>query len=311
MPLLFLVLSVAVTAALTVYLAAQLLANPRPRELGRRLAEIEAEGPWSAPARARRAVLTERITALLDALGQKLQVRYEAKGGKMADMLMHAGDRRPNALGRFWATRYALTAVLFAFGMLALPLLRLRPAGVLGGSMYMAVTGWMLPLMSVRSRRRARQKELQLALADALDLMVVCVEAGLGLNQALVRVSKEIRYVSPLMSDELDLVNLEMRAGTPRDTALNNLGHRTGLDDIRALTTMLIQTDRFGTSIAQSLRVHSDTLRTKRRQRAEEAAAKTTIKMVFPLVFCIFPAMFVVLIGPGLIQIGKALMGLK
>jgi Flp pilus assembly protein TadB len=138
---------------------------------------------------------------------------------------------------------------------------------------------------------------------DALDSMVVCVEAGLGLNQAIVRVSDEIRHISELMSQELALVNFEIRAGTPREDALRNLGERTGLEDIRSLVAMLIQTDRFGTSVAQALRVQSDTLRTKRRQRAEEAAAKTAIKMLFPLVFFILPALFVVVLGPGMIQL--------
>jgi tight adherence protein C len=138
-------------------------------------------------------------------------------------------------------------------------------------------------------------------------MLVVCVEAGLGLNQAIVRVSHEVERISPVLSEQLELVNLEIRAGTAREDALRNLGERTGLDDIRSLTAMLIQTDRFGTSIAQALRVQADTLRTKRRQRAEEAAAKTTIKLVFPLVLFIFPAMFVVILGPAIIQIIQAL----
>ena len=121
-------------------------------------------------------------------------------------------------------------------------------------------------------------------------------------RRLMLRVAEEIRHISLIMSEELILVNLEMRAGTARDVALMNLANRTGVEDIRSLTTMLVQTDRFGTSIAQSLRIHSDTLRLKRRQKAEEAAAKTTIKMVFPLVFCIFPAIWVVTIGPAAIK---------
>ena len=148
---------------------------------------------------------------------------------------------------------------------------------------------------------------MQKALPDALDMLVVSVEAGLGLNQALMRVSEEIDRVSPVLSEQLALVNLEIRAGTAREEALRNLGERTGLQDINSLVGMLIQTERFGTSVAQALRVHSETMRTKRRQRAEEAAAKTTIKMIFPLVFCIFPALFVVILGPALIEIYKAL----
>jgi len=159
------------------------------------------------------------------------------------------------------------------------------------------------PTFFVRSKLKARQKEVQRALPDMLDMLVVCVEAGLGLNQAIVRVADEIDHVSPVMSEQLAIVNLEMRAGTPREEALKNLAERTGLVDIRSLVSMLIQTDRFGTSVADALRVHSDTMRTKRRQRAEEAAAKTTIKLVFPLVLFVFPAMFVVVLGPSVIAI--------
>jgi tight adherence protein C len=161
--------------------------------------------------------------------------------------------------------------------------------------------------MAVSRRVKKRQKEMQRALPDALDLLVVSVEAGLGLNAALLRVSDEIDRMSPVLSEQLALVNLEIRAGTSREDALRNLADRTGLQDISSLVGMLIQTDRFGTSVAQALRVHADTMRTKRRQRAEEAAAKTTIKLVFPLVFCIFPAMFVVILGPALIEIYHAL----
>jgi tight adherence protein C len=169
--------------------------------------------------------------------------------------------------------------------------------------------GYVGPSLHLRMRTRRRQKEMQKALPDALDMLVVSVEAGLGLNQALVRVAEEIDRLSPVLSEQLGLVNLEIRAGTPREEALRNLSDRTGLADIASLTQMLIQTERFGTSVAQALRIHADTMRTKRRQRAEEAAAKTTIKLIFPLVFCIFPAMFVVILGPALIQIFHALRG--
>ena len=175
---------------------------------------------------------------------------------------------------------------------------------------WLAALGWTVPPFYVRYRISRRQKEIVRALPDALDMMVVCVEAGLALNQALLRVSEEIVNVSPLMGEQLALVNLEIRAGTAREEALRNLGDRTGVADIRALVAMLIQTDRFGTSIATALRVHADTLRSKRRQRAEEAAAKTTIKLIFPLVFFVFPAMFVVILGPALIQIVRTLQGM-
>jgi tight adherence protein C len=161
----------------------------------------------------------------------------------------------------------------------------------------------MLPELWLTWRIRARQHRLRLALPDGLDLLVICVEAGLGLDQALMRVAEELRITHPELSEELQLVNLEMRIGKTRLEALRELGLRTGLEDIKALVAMLIQTERFGTSVAQSLRVHSDDLRTKRRQRAEELAAKTAVKMVPALVFFIFPALMVVILGPAVITI--------
>jgi tight adherence protein C len=164
-----------------------------------------------------------------------------------------------------------------------------------------AAAGFLLPEFWLTWCVRVRQKWIVLGLADALDLLVVCVEAGLGLDQALSRVAQEILIAHPALSEELQLVNLEMRVGKSRVEALRELAVRTGVEDLKALTAMLIQTDRFGTDLAQALRVYSDNLRTKRRQRAEELASKTTIKMVPPLVFFIFPALFVVLLGPAVI----------
>jgi tight adherence protein C len=154
---------------------------------------------------------------------------------------------------------------------------------------------------------KARQRRITIGLPDALDLTVICVEAGLALDQALLRVGQDLHHAHPDLSDEFHLVNLEMRAGKPRMEALRNLALRTGVNDIRALVGTLIQTDRFGTSIAQALRVHSDSLRTERRQRAEEAAAKTTIKMIIPLVLFILPSILFVTIGPAMIQLYRSL----
>jgi len=170
-----------------------------------------------------------------------------------------------------------------------------------------AALGYLMPGMMLGRLAKKRQHRIRLSLADALDLLVVSVEAGLGLDQALLRVGEELAFAHKDLSDELRLVNLELRAGKARSEALRNLADRTGVDDLSSLAAMLIQTDKFGTSVAQSLRVHSDTLRTKRRQRAEEAAAKTGVKMVFPLVFCIFPAIWVVTIGPAAIKFVQVL----
>jgi tight adherence protein C len=171
-----------------------------------------------------------------------------------------------------------------------------------------ALAGYLLPDMWLTWRVHARQRLLRRALPDGLDLLVICVEAGLGLDQALLRVAQELSVAHPELSDELHLVNLEMRVGKTRLDAMRELGRRTGLDDINSLVSMLIQTERFGTSVAQSLRVHSDDLRMKRRQRAEQMAAKTSVKMVPALVFFIFPALMVVILGPAIIAIMRQLM---
>jgi tight adherence protein C len=217
--------------------------------------------------------------------------------GNLRLRLVQAGFRRDEALTVFFGIRVAFALVLFA--TLSSPVVG-RPNLILalGG----AGLGWLLPGMVLARLAKRRQHRIRLSLADALDLLVVSVEAGLGLDQALARVAQELHFAYPDLSEELRLINLEMRAGKPRAEALRNLADRTGVDDLSSLATMLIQTDKFGTSVAQSLRVHSETLRTKRRQRAEEAAAKTGVKMVFPLVFCIFPSIWVVTIGPAAIK---------
>jgi tight adherence protein C len=163
--------------------------------------------------------------------------------------------------------------------------------------------GFLIPDYWLGQRIKARQFKIKLALPEALDLMVVCIEAGLGLDQAILRVSDELRLSQPELTDEFNLLNLEQRAGRPRAEAWTNLADRTDVESVRGLVSMLMQADHFGTSIAKSLRVHSDVLRTQRRQEAEEQAAKTTVKLVFPLVLFIFPSLFVVVLGPSMIKL--------
>jgi tight adherence protein C len=167
--------------------------------------------------------------------------------------------------------------------------------------------GWFGPTMFLHLRQSRRQTEITLNLPDALDLLVICVEAGQGLNAALIKVGKEMAFTSQALSEDLMLVNNEMRAGVSRTQALRNLSLRTGVDDVRSLVAVMIQSDRFGTSVAQALRIHSDSLRTRRRQRAEEKARKAPIKLLFPLVFCIFPELMVVILAPGMIELFRAL----
>jgi len=183
-----------------------------------------------------------------------------------------------------------------------------RPLGsALSWSVLLAVAGFYMPTWFIALRQRQRRDEIQAALPDSLDLMVVCVEAGLGMGAAIQRVGNEMALASKALSGELLLVNQEMQTGVSRTDALRNLAERTGVDDIYALVAMLIQTDKLGTSVAQSLRSHAESMRTKRRQRAEQLARKASIKLAFPLVFLIFPALLVVILGPAGIQLMKAL----
>lgn len=232
----------------------------------------------------------------LKRLGNKVP-RSPSEMGKLRLRLVRAGFRSDEALPIFFGIRVA--AALLAFALFSTPLIVAPNLSLALGSTFLM---YLMPGIVLAKLAKRRQHRLQLALADALDLLVVSVEAGLGLDQALLRVGDELAFAYPDLSTELRLVNLELRAGKARVEALRNLGERTGVEDVNSLVTMLVQTDKFGTSVAQSLRVHSETLRTKRRQRAEEAAAKTGVKMVFPLVFCIFPAIWVVAIGPAAIK---------
>jgi tight adherence protein C len=232
-------------------------------------------------------------------VGGFVPVAAGARASRAQIMMMRAGYRSSEASlavqGMKVLTPVALVALVFATGVY-----RSNPFFVL---LLAAVLGFMLPEMWLLWRIKRRQHKLRLALPDGLDLLVICVEVGLGLDQSILRVAQEIRIVHPELSEELQMVNLEMRVGKSRLEALRELARRTGLDELKALVAMLIQTERFGTSIAQSLHVYSDDLRTRRRQRAEEMSAKTTVKMVPPLVFFIFPALMVVILGPAVITL--------
>ena len=283
-------------ASLLVAAAAMALSPARATAIDRRLGEIRGGGP-----------VAESMPYgqfVLDSV--KKLARYSPKNlkemGKLQRKLIFAGYRSKDAMTVFTGLRLGSALVLFAVA--SLPILG-RPNVVL--ALGAAAGGWLLPSMVLGRQAKRRQHRIRLSLPDSLDLLVVSVEAGLGLDQALQRVGQELAFAHPDLSDELRLVNLELRAGNARSEALHNLAERTGVDDLSSLVAMLVQTDKFGTSVAQSLRVHSETLRTKRRQRAEEAAAKTGVKMVFPLVFCIFPAVWVVTIGPAAIRFVQVL----
>ena len=229
----------------------------------------------------------------------------ELKGARLR--LNQAGIRGAGAYSLYLAVRLVLPVVFvlvaFAYGKRT----GLPDPSILLLLMMAVIAGYILPDFWLRRSIRKRQEEITDSLPDGLDLLVVCVEAGLGLNASFVKITEEFVLASPALSEEFDIVNREMVAGKPRQEALRALSERTGVEDVKSLVAMLVQTEKLGTSLAQSLRVHSDSLRTRRRQRAEEAAAKTTIKLVFPLVFLMFPALFIVILGPGVIQIMKVL----
>jgi tight adherence protein C len=270
--------------------AALLLLPRREAAIERRLQELTTLD--FEPARPR----FQSLIGLFKKIGEKVP-RSPRELGTLRLRLVQAGYRRDEALTIFFGIRvlFAISLfLLFSSSLLARP----NTLMALGG----LAIGYLLPGMALARLAKRRAHRIRLSLADALDLLVVSVEAGLGLDQALTRVGTELAFAYPELADELKLINLELRAGKPRAEALRNLADRTGVDDLSSLVTMLIQTDKFGTSVAQSLRVYSETLRTKRRQRAEEAAAKTGVKMVFPLVLCIFPSIWVVTIGPAAIK---------
>ena len=171
-----------------------------------------------------------------------------------------------------------------------------------------ATVGYYLPNAVMSHLVMVRQREIFETFPDALDLMTVCVEAGLGVEAAIDRVAGDISHKSEVLSEELSMVGLELRAGSDRERALRNLATRTGVEEVEAWVALIIQAERFGTSIASALRIHSEMLRTKRRQRAEEAAAKIALKLLFPLIFCIFPSLLLVVLGPAFIQIYRVLL---
>ena len=290
--IMILAIVVFVTVALVVFAFGAAAATPSS-VLGTRLRALGGQ-PAQAPERAALKV-RERLEQALDPISKAIPLSPSDVTRTRA-WLIQAGLRDSRHVSYYFGSRLLLAflglAGVVAFsGFDSMPLLVCVPA-----------LGFFIPRFFLKRMIKDRQQRIRIALPDALDLTVICVEAGLALDQALMRVGKDLHHAHPDLSDEFHLVNLEMRAGKPRAEALRNLVDRTGVDDIKSLVGTLIQTDRFGTSVAQALRVHSDSLRTARRQRAEEQAAKTTIKMVPPLVLFILVPFLFVTVGPALIQ---------
>ena len=222
---------------------------------------------------------------------------------KLQKKLMHAGFRSAEAPVVYRALQLGTMAGFPAVVAVVCAVLARPLSSALIWIILAFVAGFILPRYILRRAINSRQRELRWGLADALDLMVVSVEAGLGLNAAMMKVSSELKDVHPDIATEFELANLEIRVGRERDEALRNLAERTGVDDLKSLVAMLIQTDKFGTSIARALRVFSDSLRTKRRQRAEQEAQKAAVKLLFPLACFLFPTLFIAILGPAALNL--------
>lgn len=245
------------------------------------------------------AELAERIASPLN----RLVPPSAAEVRKVQKQLMQAGFRSQAAPAVYRAIQLATMAGLPAVVALVCALLARPLAGAFFWILLAFILGFFLPRYALGRMIRSRQQLVRWGLADALDLMVISIEAGLGLNAAMMKVSSELKEVHPDISEEFELANLEIRVGRERDEALRNLAERTGVDDLRSLVAMLIQTDRFGTSITKAIRAFSDSLRTKRRQRAEQAAQKAAVKLLFPLACFLFPTLFIAILGPAALQL--------
>ncbi|MGB6691297.1 MAG: type II secretion system F family protein [Terracidiphilus sp.] len=233
---------------------------------------------------------------------ERVLPKSQAEISVVEQRLIRAGFRSENAVKIFYGTKVMLPLVLCIVALIT-GLASLSPFFVYGVAL---VVGFLGPDFWLGNRIKTRQAKIRRGLPDVLDLLIICIEAGLSMDQATSRTSQELTKAQPELCDELSLVVLEQRAGRPRADAWKHLAERTDVDVIRNLVSMLVQSEQFGTSVAKTLRTHSDTLRTKRVQQVEEAAAKTTIKLVFPLVFFIFPALFLVTLGPAALMMADS-----
>jgi len=266
--------------------------------------EIQPKAEWRPPDDSPAVLPPELVKKFEGKLGIQ---KDSSKVKEIKKKMVQAGIFSERALAIFLGLKIGLP---LALPILIMPLLwgRGHSKIVLVVLIYLLFTaGYFLPTLILSHLVDARQKKIKQALPDALDLLVVCVEAGQGLNAALKRVSDDFMVSSPALAKEFNLVNLEINAGLEREQALRNLADRTGVDELSSLCSILIQSDRFGTSVSTALKVQSETLRTTRRQKLEELAAKTPVKLIFPLILFIFPAIMVVILGPAVIRIMETL----
>jgi tight adherence protein C len=264
------------------------------------LAEIDLKGPHKE----------DRLQGMMDtakALAKPLMPQTELEQSALKLNLANAGFRSDSAVAIYLGLRFATLLLFFIISVaIFVPQYGMKFAG-LKWVILLSGLGFYLPQIILWWLKKKRQQAIFLQLPDALDLLVVCVESGLGLDAAMRKVCEEMSIHAKVISEELALCNLQMQMGRPRREVLHDLGVRTGVDDVRSLAAILIQADRFGSSIAQALRVQSDSMRTRRRQIAEEKANKTAVQLLFPLVLFIFPGIFVVLVGPAAINIAQTM----
>jgi tight adherence protein C len=246
------------------------------------------------------------LVTVLHQIGSKIP-SSETETAALRTELIRAGFRAEGAATVFYGLRIVTTLVMLALSVMLEPKMPPNPIMKVALLVSGCAAGWILPRFFLEKKVAKRQLIVKLSLPDALDLLVVSVEAGLGLDQAIQHVARELQVSHPQLSEEMSLVTLEMRAGKRRSEALRNFAERTGEPEIQKLVAILIQNDRFGTSMGESLRNHSDFLRTRRRQEAEERAGKVGVKLVFPIFFFILPSMLIVAAGPGILQIFKYL----
>lgn len=248
---------------------------------------------------------SHRILQFIESVGLAGKPKKESELSNIRTLLVVAGYRNPKAPILFWGTRLLFCGV-FVVGSYFVPLEGKTNIDPMQLRMLLfilaAILGLYLPNAWIRMQTKWRQQEIREGFPDVLDLMVVCVEAGLGLDQAINRVGEEIRSSYPVISEEFDLLSMELRLGIPREEAMRNFNQRIDLNEIHQLTALIIQADKFGSSVTRALRVYSDSMRKKRHFRAEELAAKLPVKLTFPLIFFIFPSLFIVLLGPAAIQ---------
>ncbi len=290
------IVAIVLTFALSLALLLMLLGGKSP--VSARLTELSATEASVVTPTASGIEVASRFTQWFVPLRKMIGL---ADDGEVSKRLAAAGYREPICVNIYYTVKLLgpVAAALIA-GFL------LRGENVVMWFMILGAIGFLGPDFWLTSAVKRRRERIRLALPDALDLLVICMEAGLGMDQALIRIGEELRIAHKDLSDEFLLIRLEQRAGKPRVEAWRNMANRTGLEVVRSFVNMLVQTERFGTPLSKSLGFFADSLRTRRRQQAEEMAAKTTVKLVFPLVFFIFPCMFIVLLVPAMLSISKS-----